>query len=185
MRTNELQRLERQLPAAAAQIARDVRTGASLSEAIGRSASSADGLLAQDLSRVTSAVSRGVSLHTALEGWRRARGSSAVDLFVAACRFSHRHGGHTAPALEGVATALSDRLEVADECHALTAQARLSAVVLAALPIVGAIGFSVLDPQVGRLLLTTPAGWACLVIGGCLDLAGLLIVRRMVGSVVR
>jgi tight adherence protein B len=80
---------------------------------------------------------------------------------------------------------LSDRLEVADECHALTAQARLSAVVLAALPIVGAIGFSVLDPQVGRLLLTTPAGWACLVIGGCLDLAGLLVVRRMVGSVVR
>ena len=82
-----------------------------------------------------------------------------------------------------MATSLADRLEVADELRSLTAQVRLSAWVLAALPVVGAAGFSLLDPGVVRVLLATRAGWACLVVGAVLETGGVVVVRRLVASV--
>ena len=66
-------------------------------------------------------------------------------------------------------------LELLDEVRALTAQARLSAGVLVALPVVGTVGFSFLDPAVGRVLLLTPSGWACLVVGGALEASFALV----------
>jgi len=183
VRPRELAALEADLPGVAAQVGRDLRGGASLVEALGRAGTTAGGPLQQDLQRVVAATRRGVPLVTVLDGWRRARASAPVDLFVVACRFVHRHGGAAAAALDGVAAALSDRREVADELRALTAQARLSAGVLAALPVVGTAGFSLLDPGVARILLLTPAGWCCLVVGGVLEVAGVVVVRRLVARV--
>jgi tight adherence protein B len=183
VRPHDLVVLEATLPAVAAQVGRDLRTGASLLDALDRAARSVDGPLRADLDRVVGATRRGVPLAVVLDGWRRARRSEPVSLFVVACRFVHRHGGVTAPALDGVATALTDRLEVADEIRSLTAQARLSAWVLASLPVAGTVGFSLLDPGVARVLLTTPAGWACLVVGGAMELTGVAVIRRLVGGV--
>ncbi len=183
MRPHERAALEADLPLVAAQVGRDLRGGSSLVDALDRAGAAADGPLRRDLERVVSATRRGVPLVTVLDGWRRARASEPVDLFVVACRFVHRHGGAAATALDGVATALSDRREVADELHALTAQARLSAGVLAALPLVGTVGFSLLDPGVARVLLLTPAGWCCLLVGGLLEAAGVVVVRRLVATV--
>ena len=183
MRPRDLADLEAHLPAAAAQVGRDLRAGASLLDALERVAVAGGGPLHLDLRRVVGAARRGVPLAVVLDGWRRARQSEPVTLFVVACRFVHRHGGATAPALDGVATALSDRLEVADELRSLTAQARLSAWVLAALPVVGTLGFSLLDPGVARVLLTTPAGWVCLAVGGALESGGVVVVRRLVATV--
>ena len=183
MRPRDRAALEASLPAVAAQVGRDLRTGTSLLDALERVSGAEDGPLHLDLRRVVGAAQRGVPLAVVLEAWRQARRSDAVSLFVVACRFVHRHGGTTAPALDGVATALSDRLEVADELRSLTAQARLSAWVLAALPVVGTLGFSLLDPGVARVLLTTPAGWVCLVVGGALEGAGIVVVRRLVATV--
>lgn len=183
MRQREVAALEAALPLVAAQVGRDLRGGASLLDALDQAARAVDGPLQVDLQRVVGAARRGVPLTTVLDGWRRARRSDAVGLFVVACRFAHRHGGRTAPALEGVATALTDRLEVADELRSLTAQARLSAWVLAALPIVGVLGFSLLDPGVARVLLATPPGWACLLVGGAMEAGGVLVVRRLVATV--
>lgn len=181
MRAHDLALLEAELPQVAAQVGRDLRSGSSLLDALDRAAT--DGPLGHDLQRVVGAARRGVPLAVVLEGWRHARRSDAVTLFVVACQFVHRHGGRTAPALDGVATALADRLEVADELRSLTAQARLSAGVLAALPLVGTLGFSLLDPGVARVLLTTPAGWACLLVGGVLEAGGVVAVRRLVATV--
>jgi tight adherence protein B len=61
--------------------------------------------------------------------------------------------------------------------------AEVSAWVLASLPVVGTVGFSLLDPGVARVLLTTPAGWACLVVGGAMELTGVAVIRRLVGAV--
>lgn len=183
MRPRELAALEAALPAVAAQVGRDLRAGSSLLDAIERAASVAEGPLHLDLRRVVGAARRGVPLVSVLDGWRLARRSEAVGLFAVACRFVHRHGGVAAPAFDGVATSLADRLEVADELRSLTAQARLSAWVLAALPVVGTVGFSLLDPGVLRVLLTTRAGGACLFTGAVLEAAGVVVVRRLVASV--
>jgi Flp pilus assembly protein TadB len=45
--------------------------------------------------------------------------------------------------------------------------------------------FAAADPEVARVLFTTPAGWACLVVGLGLDAAGLAASSWLVRAVAR
>lgn len=184
MRVGPARALDQQLAAVASQMARDVRAGATLEGALRHAVPDDGGRLAADLGRVVEVHVRGVGLDRALEAWRAARRSPAVDLFVVACRFAQVHGGRTSVALDGAAAALAARAEVAEETDALTAQARLSVSVLAGLPVAGAAVFSLLDPTVGRTLLATPAGWCCLGVGALLDGLGVVLARRLVARTV-
>jgi len=179
-----LSRLDAQLPAVAAALARSVRTGATLPVAMDEVARSVDAPVSHDLRSVVHAVERGVALDQALDRWRRTRPSPSVALIVAACRFGHAEGGDLAAALDGAAVSLLDAVEVADEARALSSQARSSSAVLVALPVLGAVGFSMLDPSVAATLFTTLPGWCCLTLGVALDGAGAWVLSRMVRAAV-
>ena len=179
----ELRSLERQLPTVATALARSVRSGATLPHALGEVAQGTEPPVRHDLDELLTAVRRGLRLDHALVRWERRRRAHSVSLLVAACRLGLVNGGELAAALDGVAVSLLDALEVADEARALSSQARSSAAVLVALPVVGAVGFSLVEPAVATMLLTTRAGWLCLVVGVGLDLAGATVIIRMVRSV--
>lgn len=182
------ERVERQMPTVALAVGRAVRSGSTLAEAIaeaGLAAAVPGSSLAEDLAGIGRAVRRGASLDTALDEWGRSSADGSVALFVAACRFGHAHGGDLAAALEGAAVSLLDRVETADEARALATQARSSAAVVAALPLVGVTGFVVLDPEVGRTLVGTAAGRACLVAGIALDVVGTWVLGRMIRRALR
>lgn len=177
-----------QLPSVVAGVARSVRGGCTLVDALGHAAAAVavpGSELATDLHDVVAAVGRGWTLDDALEGWASRRRDPSVDLFVAACRLGHAGGGDLAAALDGAALSLSDRVDLEDEARSLATQARTSAAVLAALPVLGAACFALLDPSVARTLLATPAGWVCLLAGGALDALGALVMRRMVRGALR
>ena len=172
--------LDRQLPAASASLARSVRGGATLLVAMEDLVTVVDPPISADVSELLASVHRGVALDDALDAWQRRRSSRSLGLLVAACRFGHAEGGDLAAALDGAAVSLLDGIEVADEARALSSQARASAAVLVALPILGAAGFSLLDPSVAATLFTTVPGWTCLVLGLSLDALGAWVLTRMV-----
>lgn len=174
---------ERQLAHVAAELARSVRSGASLPTAVAELARIAEPPVAADVSAVHEALRRGVAVDDALADWSARAGTASVDLVVTAARLGHAEGGDLAAALDAVAVSLLDRIEVADEAHALGAQARASTWALLALPPFGAACFSLLDPAVGRTLFATPVGWACLVSGATLELLGAVVMSRLVASV--
>lgn len=175
-------RLDRQLPAVAAALARGVRTGATLPLAMAELAEHVEAPAGDELQAVVASIQRGIPLDDALERWRRTRPSASVALLVAACRFGHREGGDLGAALDGAAVSLLDGVEVAAEARALSTQARTSAAVLVALPVLGAVGFSLLDPAVAQTLFTTVPGWICLAAGSTLDALGAWVLARMVRS---
>jgi tight adherence protein B len=177
--------LQRQLPLLASTLARSVHSGATLVVALGDAASSLGQPAGEDVAAVAAAIRRGVTVDAALAGWSDRSGSADVGLLVTAARLGHAHGGDLGVALDAVAITLSDRVEVADEARSLTSQARTSAAVLVALPPFGAACFAVLDPAVAALLLTTPIGWVCIVVGVALDLAGAWVLHRMVQRALR
>lgn len=179
-----LRRRDRELPGLASALARSVRTGASLLGAFDEVARAAPAPLGDELRAVVAAVEHGRSLDDALARWSSGAGSPSVDLLVAACRFGHRDGGDVAAALDGAAVSLLDALDAADESRAMTSQARSSAGVLVALPVLGAAVFSMLDPDVLHTLTMTTAGRVCVVVGAGLDAAGAWIMARLVRSAV-
>ena len=104
----------------------------------------------------------------------------AVAAAAAALEVAAGAGGPAAPALEGLAAGLRDRHDAAGEVAALSAQARLSAVVVGAAP-VASLALSLLaDRRVAPTLIGTGSGRACLVTGTALEALAALWMRRIV-----
>lgn len=177
--------LDRWIVALAADLGAAVRAGATLGVALSDAVASTATAPADGLRAALSATDRGRSLSEALDDWYRSVPSEAVGAFVGACRFHTEFGGDLAVSMDGVSTAISDRLEVDDETRALVAQSRTSAWVLAALPVVGAGVFGAVDPRVASTLLTTPLGAACIAAAVALDGVGLAVANGLIRRALR
>lgn len=172
-------RLEAFLPAALEAIARGLRSGASLRQAVDESARVTTGTLGTDLARVAAEADRGVPVVDALEAWSARRPLPGVRLAVAALALGAETGGAQARAIDGVAATLRQRLAVAAEARALATQARASAAVIAVAPLVFCALASIADPRLGEFLLRTPLGLLILVAGLGLDAAGALWMAHL------
>jgi tight adherence protein B len=124
-------------------------------------------------------VTRGEPLVAALE-------SSTVDpaspagLALTVLRSSARFGGPAAVPLERAAATLRVRAAVVAEQQAQSAQAQLSARLLTLVPIALLGLLAVTDGKV-RAALGTPPGVGVVVLGGLLNIAGALWMRRIIG----
>jgi len=170
--------VESALPDALDGLARSLRGGASLRQAIVEVAPSTGGRLGADLQRVAADVVDGASLAEALDGWVARRPLPGVRLTTAALSLGAHTGGASARAIDGLAQTLRSNVAIAAEVRALSSQARLSALVIAVAP----VGFTVLaasaDPRTAQFLLRTPIGLGCLAAGLILDAVGGLWMRR-------
>ena len=172
-------RFERALPAALEAVARSLRSGASLRHAVGEAAAVTPGPLGRELAEVARQVGHGATLVAALEGWAARRSTPGVRLTVAALCLGVETGGAQARAVDGVAATLRDRQAVAAEVRALSAQARVSALVIGLAPL-GFGGFAVTtDPRTGDFLFRTPAGLVLLAVGLSLDALGWLWMQHL------
>ena len=159
------------LPDVVDAIARAVRTGASPAAALSEAAATAPPSLGASLVAVVTAAGRGVPFVAAVDRWAAA-GVDGAALVAAAVAVTSSAGGDPSRALTGVADTLRDRRALRREVRALSSQARLSALVLAVAPVVFAAMAAGIDTGTAAVLLGSPLGWACLVAGLALDLAG-------------
>jgi tight adherence protein B len=91
-------------------------------------------------------------------------------------------GGRSAHALDGLAKSLRDRLGAAAEAHSLSAQARLSAMVVGASPPAYLVFSALVDPGSVGQLVGTGIGRVCLVSGLALEAAAALWMHRILAS---
>ena len=134
--------------------------------------------MAFDLRRVRTRTRLGLPLTDALATWPVDHDAPGVRAAAGALSVAATMGGRAAGAIDGLATSLRHRLDAIAEARSLSAQARLSAVVVGAAPL-GYLAFAALvDPGAVDLLVTTGVGRVCLVVGlGLEALAGLWIRR--------
>lgn len=167
------------LPDALERVANSLRAGAGPLPALQEAAAGADlpGALASDLALVVERAEAG-GLATALDRWVGERPLPAVAAVAAALEVAMGAGGPAAPALEGLAAGLRDRHDAASEVLASSAQARLSAIVVGAAPLVSLALSLLVDARVAPTLVGTGPGRACLLAGIALEgLAGVWMHR--------
>jgi tight adherence protein B len=169
------------LPDVLERVGGGVRAGAAPLAALTEAAASADlpESLAADLRRVLERA-EAVGLSAALARWAGERPCPAVAAVAAALEVAVGAGGPAAPALDGLAAGLRDRRDVDDEVAALSAQARLSAIVVGAAPLVLLALSLLVDPRVAPTLVGTGAGRGCLLTGVALEGAAALWMSRIV-----
>ena len=175
-------RIEQALPVALEAVARSLRSGASLRQAVeeaGRARAGGGRALAAELSRAAAEAAQGASLVAALEAIAARRPLPGVRLGVAALCLGAETGGAQARAVDGVAATVRERLAVAAELRALSSQARISALVIGLAPVGFGAFAAATDPRTAQFMLHTPAGLALLVCGLILDALGWLWMQRL------
>jgi len=159
---------------------RNLRAGLDLVPALDAAAGAVGGVHGAEVEAVADRFRSGADLAQALHPWDEAHPRPPVRLAVGALEVASITGGTRARALDGVAATLRARAAVADEARALASQARASAAVLVALPVVVAVLASAADPRLARTLLGTPLGLGCVVGAAVLDTAGACWMQRVV-----
>lgn len=170
---------EAALPGALEAVARGLRSGGSLRQALGEAARATPGALGAELRAVVTAAERGTPLVDALDGWGERCPRGGVRLAVAALCLGAETGGAQARAIDGVAATLRERLAVAGEVRALTSQTRASMLVIAAAPLVFCVFALATDSRTSTFLFRSPVGLACLAAGLTLDVIGAAWMRRL------
>jgi len=173
-------RRDRQLPDALDRLGSSLRAGDALGPALVSLAGVVPDPLGTELRVLARRVQHGRSVADALAGWSASEQASPdVRLVVAALTVGAGSGGEVARAVDGIATTLRERHEVAAEAHALATQARASATLLVTAPFVFTALVAMVEPEALRFLLTTPTGLGCLVLGIGLDGIGAAWMARI------
>jgi tight adherence protein B len=169
------------LPLALEQIAAHLRGGATVGQGVAALAGGG-GPLAGDLRRVQARADLGVGLADALAAWPVERDIGDVRAVAGALAVAETLGGASANALDGLAASLRDRIGAAAEARSLSAQARLSAVVVGASPLAYLVFSALVDPESVGVLVGTGVGRVCLVVGLLLEAVAALWMRRILAS---
>jgi tight adherence protein B len=182
VRSRHLRALDAALPGALDMAVAELRAGGTVRGAV-VSLARARGPLAADLSRVDARVMLGMTFSDALERWAIERGGDTVRAVAGALAVADGLGGRAVDALEGLARSLRDADGAAAEARALSAQARLSAIVVGAAPFAYLAFQLVTDPASTGVLVGTPPGQVCLAVGLGLEALAVVWMRRIVGAV--
>jgi tight adherence protein B len=174
------EKLRDQLPDVLTIMASSLRAGHSFMQSLDTTAKEIPKPAATEFQRVVSEIRLGRGTDDALEALATRVGSPDFLWAVLAVNIQREVGGNLAEILDNVADTLRERATMRRQVNVLTAEGRLSAWVLALLPMAIAFYMFVVNPEYIGLLVTTKLGIIMLSIALGLLVAGILWMRKIV-----
>ncbi len=161
-------------------LAGSLAAGYSLPQGVDSVVRESTGPMAAELNRAIVEARLGVPIEDALETVATRMGSVDFAWVVMAIRIQREVGGNLAEVLTQVAATMRERERLRRQVEVLSAEGRLSAVVLGGLPVVFIIYLVLVRPEYIGLLVTTPLGILMIVMGVTLLAVGTLWLRKVV-----
>ena len=175
--------LEGQLQEAVVGIAAGLRAGLSIRLAVADARRDAESPFEEALERVLHRLELGEPLDVSLEHLGRELNVRDAELVTSVLRIHRRTGGDLPTLLDSVAEVIGRRANEQRHLRALTAQAKVSGVVLAALPVAFIALLSGAGGDGLGAFYRSPAGAALLLSGIGLDALGFAWMQRIVRGV--
>lgn len=170
--------LERQLPDLLQQLISSLRAGYGVMQAIDAASREVDEPMAGELRRLFTEVQLGRDLTESLRALAERMDGEDFEWVVQAIEINREVGGELVEVLEAVASTIRARDHLRRQVKTLSAQGRLSARILLAMPFAMGILLSLINP--GYLAPLFGRGAFLLVIGAALMLVGWVWTRRLV-----
>ncbi len=168
------------LPDALDLIASALRSGYSFARALILVSQEMKGPMASEAQRVIDELAVGLSLDEALSRLADRQPSYDVRLFTAAVQIQTRVGGNLAEILLKTASMVRLRCQLQSEIRTLTAEGRLSAGIIAGIPILLAFAVSALNPGYLSPLFEDPIGRIILGTGAGMWVLGILAIKKLI-----
>lgn len=170
---------ETQWPDALAAIAGSLRSGASLGLALKSYAEDAPVPISQELSLVLREHRMGLPLNQALTDLNRRMPSESVELVTALLAVGNTSGGSLADLLDRLSSNLRARQHIKGKIDVLTAQGKMQAWVMGALPLALLAALSQIDPQSVEIMFFTQTGQLMLGVVILLECFGVWWLRKI------
>jgi len=169
-----------ELPNAVEAIVRGVKTGLPLNDSMRVVAKDTKEPVKSEFQRVLDQQAFGFSMTEAVQVLLERVPLPEVNFFVVVISVQQQAGGNLSEALGNLARVLRNRKKMKQKVAAMSSEAKASAGIIGALPILVAIMVSVVSPEYLQPLITTPIGQVWLGAAVLMMCLGVFVMSRMV-----
>jgi tight adherence protein B len=179
-KTNRMAKFQRQLPEALELIARALRAGHAFFVGLKLVGEEFPEPIGPEFKRAFDEVSMGISVPQALQNLADRVECLDVKFFVTSVSVQRETGGNLAEIIESLGHLIRKRFELYMKIAALSAEGKVSAVILFALPLVLGLLLYLMNPEYIGILFTDPIGHTMLMTGSALMIIGAFITRKII-----
>lgn len=179
-RRSRYKRFAAQLPDAMNLIARALRSGHSLPSALSVIATEMPTPLSTEFAMAFEEQNLGVPIERALRSMLRRMPNLDLKFFVTAVAIQKQSGGDLAEILDKISYVIRERFKILGTVAALTAEGRLSGVVLMALPFVLFLAVYAMNPDYVMLLFTSEEGRKMVIVAVVMQILGAFVIKKIV-----
>jgi tight adherence protein B len=172
-------KFEEQLPSTLQLLSGALQAGHSLQQAVDTVVHEAGDPIAGEFHRVLTEARLGRPLEEAFEAMARRTRSVDFEWTVMAIRLQRQVGGNLAEVLSTVSQTIRDRYSLKRQIRALSAEGRLSSIILAVLPILLFMALMLLNPTFLKPLYTTTVGLMMLAGSAVLMILGVFWLKKI------
>ena len=178
-----VQRMIEQLPQLLDHSVRSLKSGRTLADAVLGAIDSTEAPLKQAMSRIQRNVQMGVSLPESVSDFAEFYERDEFRLFALGLKVNHRYGGNASELLENLIKMIREREQGARQLKAMTGETRMTAYVLAGLPIAMVGYFLMVNPGYLMSMWNDGTGRYLLLAAAALDITGTFVMWRMLRSI--
>ncbi len=178
--TKRLNNFQRQLADCLSLVANSLRAGFSFLQTMEIISREMEPPMSTEFERVMRDTSLGKSLDEALHDMDERVGNADFSLVVTAVLIQQQVGGNLATILDTIRSTITERIRIRREVNTLTAQGKMSGIVLACIPVALALFFYITSPEYLTPLLTTDIGKVAIIGTVFLVIVGFIIIRKIV-----
>jgi tight adherence protein B len=175
-----LKKFAAQLPDALELVARALRAGHSLGAGMHVVAEEMPAPIAEEFGRVYEEQNLGIPIEDSMRNICERVPNLDLRFFVTSVAIQRQTGGDLAEILDKIGHVIRERYRILGQVKALTAEGRLSGVVLIALPFVLFLVMLHIKPDYVQVLWTEPLGIKMSVFGLVMQILGALVIKKIV-----
>ncbi len=175
-----LKLLNEQLGDAVTMMSNSLKAGYSFFQAVDMVAQEMSGPIAEEFGILQKEVNLGLNTDKALENMVARIKSEDLELMVTAVMIQRQVGGNLAEVLNRITETIRDRVKIKGELKAITAQGRVSGLVISILPLILCFIIYLINPQQMSLLFTRPLGLLMVGVAVVMEFTGIILIRRIV-----
>lgn len=174
-----LRKLNEALPDLIATLVGSLRSGFSLPQALKTASEEIEPPLKEEIRTVLTEMKYGSALEDALNDWLKRMPSDDLELMIQAILIQKQVGGNLAEVLDKIVETIRERNRIQRQISTLTAQGKLSGIVIGLLPIILAVALYMIDPTYIGTLFGHPIGMMMLASGLISGIIGFFFIRKI------
>lgn len=157
-----------------------LKAGMPVTEAIHMAGKEFEGPMGEEMLLMYESQRVGMSLPEAAQMGARRMPITEMQMFATGMTIQQQTGASLSEVLTNLATVIRARFKLKRKIQALSSEAKVSAMIIGALPFLVGGGMFFLNPEYAMLLFTTPTGKFWMIGSGCWMGLGILIMRAMI-----